>query len=51
MIRYTSSKQISLEGFGPFCDKLDETNRWIELGRKLKWDEMAAIYYRALSTG
>ncbi len=51
MIRYTSSKQISLEGFAPFCDKLDETNRWIELGRKLPWDEMAAIYYRALSSG
>ena len=51
MIRYTSSKQISPEGFAPFCDKLDETNRWIELGRKLPWDEMAAIYYRALSTG
>lgn len=51
MIRYTSSKQISLEGFAPFCAKLDETNRWIELGRKLPWDEMATIYYRALSTG
>jgi len=51
MIRYTSARQISLEGFAPFCDKLDETNRWIELGRKLPWDEMAGIYYRALSTG
>lgn len=49
MIRYTSSKQISLEGFAPFCDKLDENNRWIKLGRSLPWDEMAAVYHGAMS--
>jgi len=49
MIRYTSSAQISLEGFAPFCEQLDENNRWIQLGKRLPWDEWAGIYHRALS--
>jgi transposase, IS5 family len=51
MIRYNSSAQFSLEGFAPFCDKLDENNRWVKLGRSLPWDRMAAVYHRALSVG
>lgn len=49
MIRYTSSAQLSLEGFAPFCEKLDENNRWVKLGRSLPWDDMASVYHRALS--
>ena len=49
MIRYTSSSQLSLEGFAPFCDTLDENNRWVKLGRSLPWDRMATVYYRSLS--
>lgn len=48
MIRYKSSAQFSLEGFAPFCDKLDGNNRWVKLGRSLPWDVMAAVYHRAL---
>lgn len=51
MIRYTSSAQLSLEGFAPFCEKLDESNRWVKLGRSLPWDDMASVYHRALSAG
>ena len=50
MIRYKSSAQLSLEGFAPFCDKLDENNRWVKLGRSLPWDKMAAIYHRSMSS-
>lgn len=49
MIRYKSSAQFSLEGFAPFCDMLDENNRWVKLGRSLPWDQMAVVYHRALS--
>lgn len=49
MIRYQSAAQTSLKGFAPFADHLDENNRWVVLGRALPWDELAAIYYRALS--
>lgn len=49
MIRYVSASQTSLKGFAPFADNLDEGNRWVVLGRRLPWDELAAIYHRALS--
>ena len=49
MIRYQSAAQISLKGFAPFADNLDENNRWVVLGRRLPWDELAWIYHRALS--
>lgn len=49
MIRYQSTRQLSLEGFAPFCDQLDEDNRWMRMERALPWDELAGSYHRALS--
>ena len=49
MIRYESAAQLSLEGFAPFCDRLDANNRWVLLGKALPWDDLAAIYHRSLS--
>ena len=52
MIRYQSQNQISLEEFQtPFQLKLDTQNRWVKLSRILPWDELASIYYQAMSTG
>jgi len=50
MIRYTSTRQMSIEEFKtPFEIKLDKENRWIKLGNSLPWDAMASIYYRTMS--
>lgn len=48
MIRYTSDRQLSLQGFAPFADNLDPNNRWVVMGRALPWDQMASIYHQAL---
>ena len=40
---------MSLKGFAPFADNLDENNRWVLLGKELPWDELAGIHHRALS--
>ena len=51
MIRYQSQNQISIEEFQtPFQLKLDIHNRWVKLSRILPWDELASIYYQAMST-
>jgi transposase, IS5 family len=54
MIRYKSSKQISIEEFKTpfvqFCEK-SKTNRWVKLATILPWDELANIYYKKLSLG
>lgn len=51
MIRYQSQNQISIEEFQtPFQLKLDKQNRWVKLSRILPWDELASIYYQAMST-
>jgi len=50
MIRYTSTRQMSIEEFKtPFEIKLDKENRWIKLGESLPWDAMASIYYHTMS--
>ena len=50
MIRYTSDKQLSLEGFIlPFSGKLNPENRWIQWHKVIPWDELAVRYYRTLS--
>jgi transposase, IS5 family len=50
MIRYTSDKQLSLEGFIlPFGGKLNPENRWIQWHKAIPWDELAVRYYRTLS--
>ena len=50
MIRTSSEKQTTLEGFGwPFQTALDENNRWVKLSRCIPWDELSEGYDRNLS--
>jgi hypothetical protein len=50
MIRYTSFKQLSIEEFKtPFEKTIDLNNRWVVLSNSLPWDELAMIYYKAMS--
>ena len=52
MIRYTSESQIPLEGFIlPFGGTLNAENRWVKLGKKIPWDELAKGYYKQMSAG
>jgi IS5 family transposase len=49
MIKYTSTKQISIEEFKtPFYYGLDKNNRWARLAQQIPWDEFAHIYAKAL---
>ena len=49
MIRYTSQKQLTLEGFEhPFREKLEPENRWVQLAAIVPWDELAEVYARRL---
>ena len=46
---YTSTKQMVLPGFeSPFEQRLDATNRWVVLSKKIPWDTLAGIYNLAL---
>ena len=50
MIKYTSSKQISIEDFiQPFGGTLSKENRWVKLANLLLWDEMVSVYVKSLS--
>lgn len=50
MIKYTSSKQISIEDFiHPFGGTLSKENRWIKLAYLLPWDELVAVYVKSMS--
>ena len=52
MIRYTSSKQLSLEGFSlPFGGQLDPENRWVKWSRVIPWDALAGCYYKTMDPG
>lgn len=52
MIKYTSTRQISIEEFKtPFARGLDKNNRWVHLAQKIPWDEFARIYGKALCKG
>ena len=49
MIRYTSSKQLSLEGFAlPFGGELNMENRWVKWSKVIPWDDLAAYYYKTM---
>ncbi len=49
MIRYTSSKQLSLDGFTlPFGGELNPGNRWVKWSRVIPWDELATWYYKTM---
>lgn len=50
MIKYTSSKQISIEEFiHPFGGTLSKDNRWVKMANLLPWDEMAKVYAKKMS--
>ena len=49
MIKYTSTKQLSIEEFKtPFYHGLDKDNRWARLAQQIPWDEFALVYAKAL---
>ena len=49
MIKYTSSKQISIEDFiQPFGGTLSKENRWVKLANLLPWDKMVSVYVKSL---
>lgn len=49
MIRYTSSKQLSLEGFVlPFGGELNPKNRWVKWSQVIPWDDLAVCYYKTM---
>ncbi len=51
MIRYCSSKQLTIPGFDwPFQTDLDENNRWVKMSRCIPWDELAESYYQGFSS-
>lgn len=42
---YTPQSQLSLPGFEPsFIKELDKKNRWVQLSRKIPWDQLVCIY-------
>ena len=50
MIRYKSTRQLSLEGFSlPFGGKLNPDNRWVKWSLVIPWDELASGYYKSMS--
>jgi len=50
MIKYSSSKQISIEEFiQPFGGTLSKENRWVKLANLLPWDEMVRVYGKRMS--
>lgn len=52
MIRYASSKQLSLEGFSlPFGGQLDPENRWVKWSLVIPWDDLAVCYYKTMDPG
>ena len=51
MIKYTSQKQLSFEGFETtFENQLDPSNRWVKLASMIPWDELASSYYKLMDT-
>ena len=49
MIKYTSTKQLSIEQFKtPFYFGLDKNNRWAHLAEQIPWDDFASIYGKTL---
>lgn len=42
---YISPSQLIIEGFEtPFTQKLDATNRWVQLAHRIPWDSIVSIY-------
>lgn len=52
MIQYKSTRQLNLDGFHlPFGGKLNPDNRWVKWSLTIPWDELAAGYYKSMSSG
>ncbi|MCX5869029.1 MAG: transposase [Deltaproteobacteria bacterium] len=50
MIRYTSERQLSLDGFIlPFGGKLNPTNRWVKLSGTIPWDDLVKGYHKKMN--
>lgn len=51
MIRYKSSRQLSLDGFSlPFGGKLNPENRWVKWSEVIPWDGLAVGYYSTMDS-
>ena len=50
MIRYTATKQLSIEDFQhPFGKSLNPNNKWVLLSNAIDWDLFATYYYEKMS--
>ncbi len=51
MIRINNQTQMTLKGFGtPFERQMDKKNRWVKLGKCIRWDDFSEAYYQRFST-
>ena len=49
MIRYTSQKQLKIEGFvSSFTKKMNPNNRWVKLAHVIPWDQLVKEYTKAM---
>ncbi|MGL1889764.1 MAG: transposase [Reichenbachiella sp.] len=49
-VPYTSQKQLAIVGFEtPFSQQLDPANRWVDLAKKIPWDDLSNLYLRRCS--
>jgi transposase, IS5 family len=52
MIRYTSERQLPLDGFLlPFGGRLSSSNRWVKLSRTIPWDDLVKGYHDKMNSG
>src|SRR4030042_5055765 len=50
MINRENPRQLSIEAFKlPFAGELDKSNRWMKLAEVMPWEELSAVYNKALS--
>lgn len=51
-MKYSSQgKQLSIDIFRSSLDGLSKSNRWVQLGDTLPWDEIERLYNRRLNNG
>ena len=49
-MRYTSQgKQLSIEAFRSSLETLSKSNRWVQLGDNLPWEEIEKVYNSKLN--
>lgn len=50
MINRENPRQLSIDEFKlPFAGELDKSNRWVRLAEVMPWEELSAVYNKALS--